>query len=45
MIGIAATKLDNIKGKHKLELVYLDRNGHKLKKLYLPIRVDGGKIV
>lgn len=40
-----STKLDNIKGKHKLELVYLDRNGHKLKKLYLPIRVDGGKIV
>lgn len=40
-----STNLDNIKGKHKLEVVYLDRNGHKLKKLYLPIRVDGGKIV
>lgn len=32
-------------GENDLQLSYLDRNGHKLKKLYLPIRVDGDKIV
>ncbi|MEB7724491.1 hypothetical protein [Mammaliicoccus fleurettii] len=32
-------------GDNDLELSYLDRNGHKLKKLYFPIKVDGGKIV
>ncbi|MDT3995322.1 hypothetical protein RPO40_09745 [Mammaliicoccus fleurettii] len=32
-------------GDNDLELSYLDRNVHKLKKLYLPIKVDGGKIV
>ncbi|PTI29601.1 hypothetical protein BU072_07080 [Mammaliicoccus vitulinus] len=35
----------DLNGEHDLELAYLDRDGHKLKKLYLPIKVDGGKIV
>ncbi|WP_239704115.1 MULTISPECIES: hypothetical protein [unclassified Mammaliicoccus] len=32
-------------GENDLELAYLDRNGHKLKKLYLPVIIDDGRIV
>lgn len=38
-------EIENDNEMSDLEIAYLDRNGHKLKKLYFPFKVDDGKIV
>lgn len=35
----------NPQGKNEIEIVYMDYDGHKVKKLYYPIKIENGKII